>query len=728
MQTFSEVLSKTWVSTFVGSLARAFALGLLLQPICLPAQQPQLIPQPREVVPMPQSFLVTPNTQVILLTPVAPADRAAAASLEGELASITGQTYVETSVDPPQDRPAILLGRFDRPLVRRLLDSAGISLGEVGEQGYVLDVEPHRVLVAGKDADGLFYGVQTLRQLITKHNHDAEILGVRVRDWPALRYRGTQVEMAYGNVPKPEYIQRIIRSISEFKLNQLNLSFEDFPLEGHPLIGVLDDTISPQQWRGMVQYAAHYHVDLIPGQNSCGHMHKILRFEKYGPLGERPHGHVLAPGDPEVYSFLGEMIGQLSEIFPSSFYHAGCDETWELGKGRSRARAEQIGLGNVYLEHLQRVDELVRSRQKDAIFWSDIALLHPEVIKSMPRDLIAASWEYVPHTDADFYNRWIKPFQDAGMRVIVCPWVGNTNLLVPDYEEAAQNIEGFVGAGKKAAVLGMNNTVWNDDGQTLFGPNWWGIVYGAAVGWENGPTPVSEFNAKYDWAFYRSTDHRFVDAMMKLGHTNEIFRERGIGQYYFEKYGGTDDEVFWRDIFSPAGHNDALKALPVTAEVRRTAEDAYETFAESAYLAQRNADVLEDLKLAALRVDALAMRYEYLREMSDLYANALALAKTDRGGAMGELVEMGVTFDPVGRLDDLRDYTTRLREIYKARWLDENLPNWLPNVLQLFDQQSQQWHQKMGQFDELVRQFESGKPLPPPESLGLLPPGPAQGK
>ena len=182
MQTFSEVLSKTWVSTFVGSLARAFALGLLLQPICLPAQQPQLIPQPREVVPMPQSFLVTPNTQVILLTPVAPADRAAAASLEGELASITGQTYVETSVDPPQDRPAILLGRFDQPLVRRLLDSAGISLGEVGEQGYVLDVEPHRVLVAGKDADGLFYGVQTLRQLITKHNHDAEILGVRVRD------------------------------------------------------------------------------------------------------------------------------------------------------------------------------------------------------------------------------------------------------------------------------------------------------------------------------------------------------------------------------------------------------------------------------------------------------------------------------------------------------------------------------------------------------------------
>jgi len=728
METPAVVRSKSWTLTFTAFLRRAFVLGLLLQTVCLASPQRQLIPQPREVVPKPHSFLLAPNTEVILLPPVSPPDRDASASLLEELDSVTGRRYAVTSVEPPQDRPAILMGRFEQPIMRRLLDAAGISLADVGEQGYVLDVEPKRVLVAGKDGDGLFYGVQTLLQLVAKHNQDAEILGARVRDWPALLYRGTQVEMAYGSVPKPEYIKRIIRTISEFKLNQLNLYFEDFPMEGHPLIGVLDDTISPQQWRELVQYAARYHVDLIPGQNSCGHVHKILRFDKYSPLAERPHGHVLAPGDPEVYSFLGEMIGQLSEIFPSSFYHAGCDETWELGKGRSHARAEQIGLGNVYLEHLQRVNELVRSRQKNAIFWSDIALLHPEVIKSMPRDLIAASWEYVPHTAADYYNRWIRPFQDAGMRVIVCPWVGNTNLLVPDCEEAAQNIEGFVSAGKKAAVLGMNNTVWNDDGQTVFGPNWWGIVYGAAVGWENGPTPVSDFNAKYDWAFYRSTGRRFVDAMMKLSHTNEILRERGIGQYYFENYGGTDDEVFWRDLFSPAGHSDALKALPVTAEVRRAAEDAYETFAESAYLAQRNADVLEDLKLAALRVDALAMRYEYLREMSDLYANALALAKTDRGGATGELVEIGVTFDPVGRLDDLRDYTTRLREIYKARWLDENLPNWLPNVLQLFDQQSLQWHQKMGQVDELLREFESGKPLPPPESLGLLPPGPAEGK
>jgi hypothetical protein len=191
--------------------------------------------------------------------------------------------------------------------------------------------------------------------------------------------------------------------------------FEDFPLTGHPLIGVLDDTISPEQWREIVQYAARYHVDLIPGQNSCGHVHKILRFEKYSSFAERPHGHVLAPDDPQVYSFLREMVGQLNEIFPSSFYHIGCDETWELGKGRSRTRAEQFGLGNVYLEHLQRVDELMRAQRKDAIFWSDITLLHPEVIKMIPKDMIAASWEYVPHSETDYYNRWIKPFQDVPM-------------------------------------------------------------------------------------------------------------------------------------------------------------------------------------------------------------------------------------------------------------------------------------------------------------------------
>ncbi len=87
---------------------------------------------------------------------------------------------------------SILLGRFDQPSVRSLLDARHLAATGIGEQGYVLDVEPNQVLVAGKDSAGLFYGVQTLRQLVVRNGQDTEIVGVRVRDWPTLPHRGTK--------------------------------------------------------------------------------------------------------------------------------------------------------------------------------------------------------------------------------------------------------------------------------------------------------------------------------------------------------------------------------------------------------------------------------------------------------------------------------------------------------------------------------------------------------
>ena len=77
--------------------------------------------------------------------------------------------------------------------------------------------------------------------------------------------------------------------------------------------------------------------------------------------------------------------------------------------------------------------------------------------------------------------------------------------------------------------------------------------------------------------------------------------------------------------------------------------------------------------------------------------------------------------DSVGRLQDLRDYATRLRELYKELWLAENLPNWLPNILQLYDRNSQLWQEYIARFAAIQLERGKGKPLPPFDSLGLLP-------
>ena len=723
LETESHSLLK---SVLRGLVVPAILLGGLALCPGLLAQQPKLIPQPREVETTPASFKISADLEIALITPVNPDDRFAAASIQKELELSTGRRFpIVAATELPAHKPAIVLGRLDQPALQAQMKIQKMRVEGVGDQGYVLVVAPEQVLLAGKDAAGLFYGVQTLRQLVVPSgNGQAEILGARVRDWPALQYRGTQVDLSRGPVPNLHYLKRTVRTIAEFKMNQLYLYIEDsFRLDGQPLVGVLSDTLSHQDWKELVAYASRYHVDIVPATEACGHLHKILRFEQYTGMAERPHGHVLAPGDPNATGFLESLYAQMVPIFPSQIYHIGCDETFELGLGRSADLVQKEGYGKVYVDSLTRVYDLVRQYNKQVIFWGDIAVEHPEMIPSLPKGLIVASWEYGAHQS---YAKWLKPFEGTGMKIIVCPWVGNTSLIVPDYEEAAANIRQFLSDGKKAGAIGADITVWNDDGESLYGPNWWSIVYGAACAWEQGDPGVQEFNRKFDWAFYRNTDHSLTDAIMALGHINEIIRAGGPVQTYDMHWGGADDAKFWHNPFSPLWQSDVQQMLPVASLVRKTSEDAYTVLVNNTDRAKRNADTLQDLEFAALKLDALGMRCQFAQEISERYTDAYTHQNDKTWRLTGnDLSDIDSTN---GRLQDLRDYTTRLRELYKQFWLQENLPTWLPNVLQLYDRNSQLWQDLITKFTELHTGHSRGQPLPSPESLGLLPVEPAATK
>ncbi len=700
-------------------LGLAVAVMMALGVKSILAQQPELIPQPREIKTVSTPFKVTSGLEIALLSPVQPKDTFAAMTLRKELYRDTGLIFpIVTTVSAETGRPVILLGRLEQPEIASLLREQGLGATGIGAQGYALSVTPRRVWVAGKDAAGLFYGVQTLRQLIVPTGNDeAEILGAQIRDWPALKYRGTQVDLARGPVPKLSYLKKIVRTIAAFKMNQLYLYMEDsFRVRGQPLIGVLSDTLTHADWRELVAYAARYHVDLVPATEDCGHLHQILRFELYSGMAERPHGFVLAPEDPRDMGFLKSIYTQLLPIFPSKIYHVGCDETFELGLGRTKELVKEEGYGKVYVDYLTKVYHLVRSYNKQVMFWGDIAVEHPEMIPSLPKGLIVASWVYGPHRS---YARWLKPFEGTGMKIFICPWTSNTSLIVPDYEEAAYNIRQFIADGKKAGAIGTDVTVWNDDGETLYGPNWWSVVYGAACAWEPGNPSVRTFNGKFDWAFFHDPNPALVQAIMALGHLNEVIRAGGPIEKYDMKRGGADDDKFWHNPFMPLWQPEVTKALPIASLIRTTAENAYTTMINDAPQIRRHTGILRDLEFAALRMDALGMRYQYVREISDRYDDAYA-HQNQRGRPQtgNDLSDIDSTN---GRLQDLRDYTTRLREIYKQRWLSENLPTWLPNILQLYDRNSRLWQRLIAKYNDLREAYYQGQPLPSPESLGLLP-------
>ena len=160
------------------------------------------------------------------------------------------------------------------------------------------------------------------------------------------------------------------------------------------------------------------------------------------------------------------------------------------------------------------------------------------------------------------------------------------------------------------------------------------------------------------------------------------------------------------------------RLLPIARELRQSAEAAFTDFVAGEKDARRHADTLPYLEFAALKLDALGMRYEYVADIAQDYSAILAHEQDVSPSAVdSELFQLqGIN----GPLFDLRDYTTKLREMNRTLWLAENGGSWLPNMLQLYDQNSAVWQQRIAQFEGIKAAHREGKPLPSAESLGLM--------
>src|SRR6185503_17639181 len=223
------------------------------------------------------------------------------------------------------------------------------------------------------------------------------------------------------------------------------------------------------------------------------------------------------------------------------------------------ARAK--GVGAVYFEHLNRIRDLLKQYDRKLMFWGDIALNHPDLIGNIPKEMIVANWDYGPKDD---YNPRIKPFKDAGLEQMVCPGVWSWNQIFPNVEAASKNIINFVRDGQAAAALGMMNTSWDDDGESLFEMTWYGMVLGAAASWQNQPVDQKTFDSDFDWVFFRNDGDHFVKAIRALGSVNSTL---GVG---------TTDAEFWRNPFTTPYQNQARANAEKIRQMRLQVEGAHE--------------------------------------------------------------------------------------------------------------------------------------------------------
>jgi hexosaminidase len=660
----------------------------------------QVIPAPKQLSPIEGKFALGPEARIVLADGKSAEDHFAAQDFIDDAKQVAG---VNLKLGGNSARHEILIGQIDLPKIQQALKRSGVALDQrMTNEGYLIAVSPNETVVAGKTSTGTFYGIQTLKQLVRGEGAGAFIPGVRIVDWPTMRWRGVSDDISRGPVPTVEYVKRQIRTEAFFKLNMHSFYMEHtFASESHPLIGPAGGSLTPAEIRELVAYARRYHVELVPEQQTFGHLHKALRLEKYADLAETPYGDVLSPQQEGSYKLIADWYKELNELFPGQFFHIGEDETFELGEGQSREAAKTRGVGAIYFEHLNRVRDVLKPYNRRLMFWGDIALHHPDLIGNIPKDMIVMNWQYGARDD--FWSS-IQPFKDAGLEQFACPGAQNWNQIFPNLEAARKNIVNFVRDGQKGGAIGMMNTTWDDDGESLFEVTWYSIVLGAAASWQEGTVDLDRFDASFDWAFFRNDGDQFVKAERSLGSAGT---QLGAG--------GTTDELFWRDPFATQFQNQARNSAERIRQMRLQVEGVAESLARNEGRARRNVTAIGAMKFAAQRFDHLGRRMEVMQGFSDQYWDAY-LNLGDRAKARKLRRYTGAIYN---NLREMAEELSILKEGYRAQWLAENRPYWLDSVTARYDQMISLWLTKSRAMDEVLRKYEATSTLPSPDVFGL---------
>ena len=229
-------------------------------------------------------------------------------------------------------------------------------------EGFTLEITPRGVALAAPDRRGLNWGAGLFAQIALQSGADLPELSAR--DWPDFASRGYMLDVSRDRVPTMATLYEILDLLETLRLNELQLYTEHtFAYAAHERVWRDASPLTPGQIRQLDLACAERGIELVPNQNSFGHMERWLRHAEYRSLAEledathesargaRPAA-CLAP-TPQSVAFMRSLYAELLPNFSSRSLNIGCDETFELGKGRSRQACETRGKGRVYLDFLQ---------------------------------------------------------------------------------------------------------------------------------------------------------------------------------------------------------------------------------------------------------------------------------------------------------------------------------------------------------------------------------------
>jgi hypothetical protein len=559
-------------------------------------------------------------------------------------------------------------------------------------QAYRLRVDSSGVAIESADSDGAFYAAMTLAQLPRRVAGRWSMPCVGIADRPALRWRILSDDVSRGPLPTMRYFEERIRTIAAFKMNGYSPYMEHvFVSPTDPLPAPLDG-ITPAQLRALNRYASRFHVTLIPEQQTFAHMHNTLKIEEYASAAEFPHGFLLSPASPLSSAYLARIIAEeLAAVPHPPFFHIGSDETATLGEGSTTAYvAAAGGRSRVYAAHVTAMARLVASSGARIMLWDDGIENDPSIMRMIPRSAVIVNWHYGAERSFEPYIRLIAR---GGFAQMVAPGASNWNEIFPDVSTALQNERRFIDEGKAAHVLGLFQTVWHDDGETLYEATWYPVLYAAADAWEQGDTDPARFRSDFPHAFFGVDDARYGDDVARLG--DVLTRLEAASS-------SPTDVLFWSDPFDPA-----VEAQMAKVDLRAVRLEAERV--ETHLIERRpplHAQASAVMFLAARRYDVLAREYQAAQEVRAYYAPSFR-----------DLLWCKYWFW------ELRDDFEELAPLYESAWRYESRAGHLGSNLERYHVAAMRAIERADAIRRVTdEEYLRNTPLPPLDAILSVPP------
>jgi hypothetical protein len=352
-----------------------------------------------------------------------------------------------------------------------------------------LTIDKNGIQILFREIGGLRAAAATLRQILRQYGRRLPCL--KIRDWPDFPRRGVMLDISRGRVPKLETLLKLVEHLADFKINEFQLYTEHtFAYRRYQSVWQSWGALTGEEVRKLDARCRELGIDLVPNQNSFGHLRCFLEHPRLKKLAEvsgpypdysgefvrRPS--TLAPDHPGTLPFLRGLYDELLPNFSSRFFNIGCDETWDLGRGQSKKLCAAKGQGRVYLDFLKQIHREVSARDKRMMFWGDSILKYPKLIKelaklgrdALPRvqadrqvspTIIALNWGY----EADHpFDREAAMFAKAKIPFYVCPGTSTWQTLIGRHDNALANLRAAAQAGRKHGAIGYLITDWGDGG------------------------------------------------------------------------------------------------------------------------------------------------------------------------------------------------------------------------------------------------------------------------